>query len=311
MTSRAVYAAGGVVWRVVGGSLRVLLVHRRKYQDVTLPKGKVEPGETLVETAAREVHEETGIRATLGVPLGTVAYALPSGRQKVVHYWAMRAKDRAVRASDFTPTKEISAVEWVGVDRAADRLSHDLDIEVLERFLEQYDAGARRTFPVIALRHAQAATRGDWNRVDHLRPLTPKGQRQAKALVGPLRAFGVRKIVSSSATRCVQTVTPLSRAIGKPATTTDAISQDAWEDGLDDVRGVVEKRVTSGKAAVLASHGPVLSGIVSELAVASGSPMSAVADAASLETAAFTVVHLSKDDADVGIVALETHAPLI
>lgn len=310
MTAGAVQAAGGVVWRVAGGTVRVLVVHRRKYHDVTLPKGKVEAGETLVETAVREVHEESGIRAALGVPLGQVRYALPSGRDKVVHYWAMRARDRAVRASDFAPTKEITAAEWVDLDRAPDRLSHELDAEILKRFVERYEAGARRTFPLIALRHAQAAPRDAWNRVDHLRPLTPRGQRQAKALVGPLRAFGVKKIVTSSATRCVQTVTPLAVALGRPATQTDAISQDAWEDGLEDVRGIVAKRLASAKPAVLASHGPVLPGIVAELALASGSPPSAVADAPPLPTAGFTVVHLSADPGTARIVALESHAPL-
>ena len=70
MTETAVYAAGGVVWRIVDGKLRVLLIHRTKYRDVTLPKGKVDPGEMLAETAVREVHEETGIRVSLGIPVG-------------------------------------------------------------------------------------------------------------------------------------------------------------------------------------------------------------------------------------------------
>ncbi len=62
MTETAVYAAGGVVWRVVAGKLHILVIHRTAYADVTLPKGKVDPGETLAETAAREIFEETGIR---------------------------------------------------------------------------------------------------------------------------------------------------------------------------------------------------------------------------------------------------------
>ena len=88
MTETAVYAAGGVVWRVVDDKLRVLLIHRTKYRDVTLPKGKVDPGEMLAETAVREIHEETGIRVALGVPVGVSRYRLPSKRIKIVHYWA-------------------------------------------------------------------------------------------------------------------------------------------------------------------------------------------------------------------------------
>nr|BFF12365.1 hypothetical protein GCM10025699_36680 [Microbacterium flavescens] len=82
MTETAVYAAGGVVWRVVEDKLLVLLIHRTKYRDVTLPKGKVDPGEMLAETAAREIFEETGIRVALGIPVGVSRYRRPaSGRR--------------------------------------------------------------------------------------------------------------------------------------------------------------------------------------------------------------------------------------
>ena len=310
MTERAVYAAGGVVWRVVDGKLRVLLVHRTKYRDITLPKGKVDPGEMLAETAAREVHEETGIRVSLGVPLGVSRYHLPNGRQKIVHYWSMRAKDRAIRESTFVPNKEIAALEWVGPRRALTRLSYPVDVEILEGFLRLFDDGVRTTFPIVALRHGKAVSRSDWNKADALRPLLPRGRAQSTAIVGALRSFGVRKIVSSSATRCVQTVTPLAKALGRPITETDAISQDAWEDGRADVRGVVGTRVAAGKAAVLCSHGPVLPEILEELALATGTVRSsAISDAASLPTGAFSVVHLCAENPGSGIVAIETHAP--
>lgn len=85
MTENIVYAAGGVLWRLVDGKLRILLIHRTQYRDVTLPKGKVDPGETLPETAVREIHEETGIRVSLGVPVGVSTYHMPSKREKIVH----------------------------------------------------------------------------------------------------------------------------------------------------------------------------------------------------------------------------------
>ena len=104
MTADTVYAAGGVVWRVVEGKLRILLIHRTKYRDITLPKGKVDPGETLPETAAREIHEETGLKVSLGAPVGVSRYHLPSKREKVVHYWAAEATETAIRTSSFVPT---------------------------------------------------------------------------------------------------------------------------------------------------------------------------------------------------------------
>ncbi|GGH43472.1 NUDIX hydrolase [Microbacterium album] len=312
MTERAVYAAGGVVWRLAAGKVHVLLVHRTKYRDVTLPKGKVDPGEMLAETAAREILEETGIRTPLGAPLGVSRYVLPSGREKVVHYWAAHATDDAIRASGFVPNGEIAAVEWVSAKKARARLSYPVDREILDQFLRLVDDGIRETFPVIALRHGKAVPRDEWDGSDASRPLLPRGKEQAKAIVGALRAFGVRRIVSSSAVRCVKTVTPLAKALGRRIDETDLISQDAWEDGSADVRAVVGRRVRAGKPAVLCSHGPVLPEILSELALATGTmPGSYLSSAAALETGAFSVAHVSATNPGSGIVAIETHAPQV
>lgn len=311
-TDKAVYAAGGVVWRLVDGKLRILLIHRTKYRDITLPKGKVDPGEMLAETAVREVHEETGIRVSLGVPVGVSRYHLPSNKQKVVHYWAAEATEDAIRASTFVPNREIAALEWVSVKKARSRLSYPVDVEILDFFTNLVDDGVLRTFPVIALRHAKALARSDWDGTDASRPLTGRGREQAASIVGPLRAFGVRKIITSDAVRCVQTVTPLAKALDRKTVTTGKISQDAWEDGDDDLRSVIGRRVRSGKAAVLCSHGPVLPGILSELALATGTIQgSYVSSAADLEPAAFSVVHLSASNPGSGIIAIETHIPKI
>ncbi len=306
----AVYAAGGVVWRMVDGRLRVLLIHRTKYRDVTLPKGKVDPGEMLAETAAREIHEETGIRVALGAPLGVSHYGMPSGKQKIVHYWAAEATEAAVRESTFVPNQEIAAVEWVTLKKAHARLSYPVDVEILETFERLLDDGVLRTFPVIALRHGKAVARDDWDGRDALRPLHPRGKAQAREIVGALRAFGVRRVVSSTAVRCVKTVAPLAKALDRRIDETDLISQDAWEDGTADVRDVVGRRVRAGKPAVLCSHGPVLPAILTELALATGTVRgSYLSDAAALQTGAFSVAHISATNPGSGIVAIETHAP--
>lgn len=312
MTETAVYAAGGVVWRVVDGKLRVLLIHRTKYRDVTLPKGKVDPGEMLAETAVREIHEETGIRVALGVPVGVSRYRMPSKRTKIVHYWAAEATDAAIRASVFVPNKEIAALEWVSPKKALKRLSYPVDIEIVENFVRLVDEGVLRTFPIIALRHAKALPREEWKGKDAARPLAPRGRKQATSIVGPLMAFGVRRIVSSPATRCVKTVAPLSAAIGREIDATKLISQDAWEDGRSDPRTVIGQRVRSRKPAVLCSHGPVLPDILSELALATGTLRgSYLGSASALEPGAFSVVHLSVDNPGSGIVTIETHEPKV
>lgn len=311
-TDKAVYAAGAVVWRLVEGKLRILLIHRTKYRDVTLPKGKVDPGEMLAETAVREVHEETGIRVSLGVSVGVSRYLLASQKQKVVHYWAAEATDAAIRESTFVPNREIAALEWVSVKKARARLSYPVDLEILDFFSQLVDDGVLRTFPVIVLRHAKATPRSEWDGSDASRPLTDRGRKQAKSIVGPLRAFGVRRIVSSDAVRCVETVTPLARALDRKIVKTEKISQDAWEDGDSDLRSVVGRRIRAGKPAVVCSHGPVLPGLLSEIALATGTIQgSYLSSASDLEPAAFSVVHLSATNPGSGIIAIETHVPKV
>lgn len=310
MTETAVYAAGGVVWRIVDDKVRVLLIHRTRYRDITLPKGKVDPGEMLAETAVREIHEETGIRVSLGVPVGVSRYRLPSKRTKIVHYWAAEATDAAIRASAFVPNREIAALEWVTPKKALRRLSYPVDVEIVENFVRLLDEGVLRTFPIVALRHAKAVAREQWEGTDASRPLSPRGRKQSVSIVGPLVAFGVRKIVSSSATRCVDTVAPLAATLGRKVKTTKKIGQDAWEVGMSDARTVIGDRVRARKPAVLCSHGPVLPDILNELALATGTLRgSYLGSASALEPGAFSVVHLSVDNPGSGIVSIETHEP--
>ncbi|MEZ3161628.1 NUDIX domain-containing protein [Microbacterium sp. BWT-B31] len=310
MTDVAVYAAGGVVWREVEGKIMVLLIHRTRYRDVTIPKGKVDPGEMLAETAVREVFEETGIRVALGVPVGVSRYRMPNKRLKIVHYWAAEATEAAIRASAFVPNREIAALEWVSLRKARGRLSYPVDVEILDNFVRLVDEGVLRTFPIIALRHAKAVSREGWKGKDRKRPLTPRGAAQAQSLVRPLAAFGVQKIVSSPAVRCVATVEPLAAAVGVKITETKLISQDAWDEGESDARTIIGQRVRSRKPAIVCSHGPVLPEILSELALATGTLRgSYLGSASALEPGAFSVAHLSVENPGSGIVMIETHEP--
>ena len=93
-----VLAAGAVCWRLHKGTIEVLLVHRDERSDVSLPKGKVDPGETPPQTAVREIREETGLKVTLGPPLGTTEYTLPGGREKRVFYWSAEVDDETLAA---------------------------------------------------------------------------------------------------------------------------------------------------------------------------------------------------------------------
>jgi 8-oxo-dGTP pyrophosphatase MutT (NUDIX family) len=115
-----VHAAGGVVLR----DGRVAVVHRPRYDDWSLPKGKLDPGESSEEAALREVEEETGLRCRLVRELPTVEYDV-RGRLKVVRYWAMEVVDE----TPFVPNDEVDQVRWVEPQEALALLSYDRDRE--------------------------------------------------------------------------------------------------------------------------------------------------------------------------------------
>jgi 8-oxo-dGTP pyrophosphatase MutT (NUDIX family) len=128
---RTVRAAGGLVYRGDGDALEVLLVHRPRYDDWSLPKGKLHDGEDDEAAALREVEEETGLRCELGPELPSSAYRDQKGRPKVVRYWAMRP-----RGGVFRPHEEVDDVRWLRLPAAEKALSHDRDREILRAFAQ-------------------------------------------------------------------------------------------------------------------------------------------------------------------------------
>jgi len=206
--SKLIKAAGAVAWRPgPDGRPEILLVHRRKYDDWSLPKGKVEPGEVLPVTAVREVLEEGGARLALGRRLNSVRYNV-GGRPKRVHYWSAAVAsldDRAV------PNDEVDQIEWVDADHAAERISYNRDNAVVADFARL----PAQTVPVILLRHAKAVAKSHWKRADDRRPLDDAGRADAKALAEVLACFGPRaRLITSPAARCVETLRPFAELSG-------------------------------------------------------------------------------------------------
>lgn len=306
-----VVAAGAICWRIVEGETRILLIHRAARADVSLPKGKVDPGETPPQTAVREIKEETGLSVALGVPLTSVQYTLSDGRKKTVHYWAAEVDDAAVNASTFAANNEIAALEWVSIPAARTKLSYQRDRDVLDCFARLVAAGTVRTFAIIALRHGKAIPPASWDGPDATRPLLNRGLDQVQSVAPAVAAWRPVRLLSSTAVRCLATIEPLAALTGLAVKQTTGISQDAYEDGEATVRKTIAKCVTKRRTAVLCSHGPVLPQIIEEVARAARTSMDApLRRAGLLSTAQFTVLHLSAENPEGGIVAIETHGPL-
>ena len=122
-----VRAAGGLVWRRGDdGTVEVVVVHRPRYDDWSLPKGKLDGGEGWEDAAVREVLEETGLSVVVGDELPEVRYRDRKDRPKVVRYWAMEAAGGA-----FEPNDEVDELRWLAPGAAADLLSYPHDVELL------------------------------------------------------------------------------------------------------------------------------------------------------------------------------------
>ena len=199
-------AAGGAVWRPgPDGGIETALVHRPKYDDWSLPKGKLDPGEHALMAAVREVTEETGLSALVGRRSVQTRYPVLDGLKRV-DYWLMQAGGGA-----FQPTDEVDELRWLPVSEADALVTHEHDRAVLTD-LARTDVPRAPT--LLLVRHASAGDRSDWDGPDELRPLDAKGRRQAARLAEVLPLFGPTAVLSADRTRCRQTVEPLAARLG-------------------------------------------------------------------------------------------------
>jgi 8-oxo-(d)GTP phosphatase len=242
----AIHAAGGVVVRRVDGRAEVALVHRPKYDDWSFPKGKLEDGESHLEAALREVSEETGVACRAAGELPPSSYLVDGGNRKVVRYWRMEPTS----GTTLRPTGEVDAADWVPLDEAAQRLTHDRDRELLAAVV----AGSE---PAYLVRHAKAGSRSAWSGDDRLRPLSKAGRRQAKGLVSVFAGHKVKRIVSSPAVRCVETVQPLATERNRSIEGREELAEGASFEGALSLLDEVADTPT-----VLCAHGDLIPEIV-------------------------------------------------
>jgi 8-oxo-dGTP pyrophosphatase MutT (NUDIX family) len=253
-----VRAAGCAVWRTgEDGRRETVLVHRPKYDDWSLPKGKPEPGEHLVQTAVREVAEETGLEVVVGRRSVRTCYevGLPNGGSapKQVDYWTARWT-----AGEFVPNDEVDELRWLPLDEAAALCSHDHDRAVLD------DLGRtdRPLMPSLLLvRHGKAGSRADFEGPDELRPLDRRGREQAGRLAEVLPLFRPTAVLTAERVRCRQTVEPLAEKLGEPVLPLPVLGEEEFaadpQAGLAAVERLLDADGGAGVTVVCSQGGAI------------------------------------------------------
>jgi len=237
----------------------VALVHRPKYGDWSLPKGKLRRGEHPLATTCREVAEETGVCAVAGRRLDIEHYDTASG-PKAVEYWAMRGPD-----ADFEPTAEVDRLAWLPLAEARRRLDYEHDTYAIDA-LEVLAASAVNGSAVLLVRNGRAVHIRRWEGSEADRPLDTEGQEQAEALRRTLPAFGPTRLLSARAARCADTMRPLGADLGLTVEPEPALGEDEYV--LYPRRGVLRvlELAGAGPTTAVCAPGAVIGHLLAALA---------------------------------------------
>ncbi len=250
-----ILAAGGAVYRLTESGPLFALVHRPRYTDWTLPKGKADEGEPAPDAAAREVAEETGFAPSLGPELGAVAYRV-GDREKIVHYWLVEAG-----AGRFSPNDEVDELRWLDAVDAMRLVTYRRDRNVLAwaaRRLAGPDRGR-----LYLVRHAYAGVRAEWDGPDAVRPVCGPGHAEVAAATELLSELPVTRVMTSPFVRCVQSVAPLAQALGMEPEPEPRLADRAPVHPTFQLVGEL-----AGQAAVLCTHGDNIADLIGAAAAA-------------------------------------------
>jgi 8-oxo-dGTP pyrophosphatase MutT (NUDIX family)/phosphohistidine phosphatase SixA len=296
-TDRFVEAAGGAVWRPAQGGLgvEVAVVHRPKYDDWSLPKGKLLPGEHPLVGALREVFEETGFTGRPGRMLGETRY-LKDGSPKRVRYWAVEAVE-----GDFVTNAEVDQVMWLPPREARLHLEADRDRPIIDAFT----LDVRPTTPCVVVRHGSAGERSAFTGDDRERPLDDLGHRQATALVPVLEALGVRRVLSADVLRCLDTVGPFAAQRRTPVESEPLLSESGFAESPD---AAVERMLTviaDGEPVVVCSQGKAIPTLLRRACEELRGP----AWEGSVPKGAFVVLHIATDG-KTRLAGVDRHPPV-
>jgi phosphohistidine phosphatase SixA/8-oxo-dGTP pyrophosphatase MutT (NUDIX family) len=243
-------AAGAVLWRRGAHGPEVAVVHRPRYDDWSLPKGKLDHDEPWLLAAVREVREETGMLGVPGSSLGMTAYDA-AGRPKTVRWWAMRAE-----SGHFRPTEEVDELRWLSPSQARSVVRDAVP-------LRRWESLPSEASVVLLVRHGSAGDADRWSGSDDDRPLDALGLGQAERIAQVLSAYRPTRILSAPPLRCRDTIGPLAAALGVPVDVTAEVGEVG---APADPHRVVLGLAVPGESIVVCSQGGVLPRVVDALA---------------------------------------------
>ena len=255
--NNTIIAAGAVVWRQEKKEVQIALVHRPRYDDWSLPKGKQDGSESLISGAYRETLEETNLKVSFGPYIGDIEYFVADGLKKV-YYWSARLADDS---PEFHPNEEVDLLEWHSLQDAIEKSTRDSDREIIEKFVNiPFDS-----YPLIMLRHAKALEREEWQGEDEDRPLEQLGQQQARRMLSLYQVYGLTQIHTSDAVRCHDTVEQMAHALDIPLTITNKVSEYTWKKNKEKAIDYAKDLIKINEPIILCSHNPVLPRMMEKL----------------------------------------------
>ena len=253
-----IYAAGAVLWRFgAKNRIEIALIHRPRYGDWSLPKGKLDANETMIGCAYREVMEETGHSAIFGPEIGDATYVV-DGVTKLVKYWSAQAVGEPTGKPNPV---EVDQILWLSPAEAHKKLTLDDDRSIVDFFLE-FGTG---TTALILLRHAKAIKREDWDGDDGDRPLGNLGQIQAKRLLSKYLPYAIKEVHSSDAMRCIETIEPMTRALQMHPIFSSDLSEYRFAKDKEVALDYAQDLMIRNQNAIICSHNPILPKVLKKL----------------------------------------------
>jgi 8-oxo-dGTP diphosphatase len=239
----------------------VVVVHRPRYDDWSLPKGKLDAREHALTAAVREIDEETGLAVVTGRRSLRTSYPVPEGIKRV-DYWVMQSL-----GGTFEPNHEVDDLRWLSIPAAAELCSHEHDRTVLADL-------ARTDVPMmprlVLVRHGRAGDRSEWDGPDDLRPLDERGRRQAQRLAEVLPLFGPDDVLSAPPVRCRDTVAPLAERLGLDIRSAPELGEEGFQDDPEAGLALVERLLAARDqpgVTVVCSQGGAIPSVLMTLGV--------------------------------------------